>query len=56
MQSRCNSDVIRCIIYANLDANLDAMITESEMHLITSKMGQNMNQKLDQLIKKWNKT
>ena len=27
--------------------NLDAIITESEMHLITSKIDQNINQKPD---------
>ena len=35
----------------NLDANLDAVITESEMYLITSKLDQNINQKPDQQIK-----
>ena len=35
----------------NLDANIDATITESEMHFITSKLDQNMNQELDQQIR-----
>ena len=63
MQFRFNPDAIltqldasqmhhRCI----LDANLDAVITESEMHLITSKLEQNMNQKPDQQIKNQIKT
>ena len=30
--------------------NLDALVTESEMHLITSKLDQNINQNLDQQI------
>ena len=30
--------------------NLDAIVTESEMHLITSKLDQNINQKPDQQI------
>ena len=37
MQYRCNQMHYRC----NLDANLDAVITESEMYLITSKLEQN---------------
>ena len=30
--------------------NLDAIVTESEMHIITSKLDQNINQKPDQQI------
>ena len=31
--------------------NLDAIVTESEMHIITSKLDENINQKPDQQIK-----
>ena len=31
--------------------NFDAIVTESEMHLITSKLDQNINQKPDQKVK-----
>ena len=31
--------------------DLDAIVTKSEMHLITSKLDQNINQKPDQLDK-----
>ena len=32
--------------------NLDAIVTESEMHIITSKFDENINQKTDQQIKR----
>ena len=51
MQSRCNADAIRCIIDIILMQNLDEIVTKSEMHLITSKFVQNINQKPDQQIK-----
>ena len=47
MQSRFNQ--------MHLDAismrNSDAIVTESEMHIITSKLDENINQKPDQQIK-----
>ena len=36
--------------------NLDAIVTESEKHLITSKLDQNINQMPDQQIKNYIKT
>ena len=51
MQSRCNADAIRCIIDIILMQNLYEIVTKSEIHLITSKFVQNINQKPDQQIK-----
>ena len=51
MQSRYNADAIRCIIDIILMQNLDEIVTKSEMHLITFKFVQNINQKPDQQIK-----
>ena len=47
MQSRANADAIGSIFDVIQMQNLDAIITESEMHLITSKLNQNINQKPD---------
>ena len=51
MQSRCNADAIRCIIDIIQMQNLDAIVTEFEMHIITSKLDQNIDKKPDQQIK-----
>ena len=48
MQSRRNSNAIRCIIDVILMQNLDAIRTDLEMHLIILKLDQNINQKPDQ--------
>ena len=48
---RCNSDAMRCIIYVIQIQNLDLIRTDSEMHLITYKLDENINQKPDQQTK-----
>ena len=56
IQSRCNSDAIRCIVDVFQMQNLDAIRTDSGMHLITSKLDPNIDQKPDQKIKNQIKT
>ena len=56
MQSSCNYYAIRCILDVIQMQNLDAIVTESEMYLITSKLDQNINQKPDQQINNQIKT
>ena len=47
-----NTMIKRQINRSKAGCNLDAIVTESEMHLITSKLHQNIIQMPDQQIKK----
>ena len=50
MQFGCKLDPILMHLDVIWMQNLDAIVTESEMHIITSQLNQNINQKPDQQI------